>query len=312
MRLPKVSIIIPAYNEEKNIEDVLRSATNLDYPKEKLEIILVDDGSTDKTLEKAKKYKIKILRGKHEGVGVSRNLGWKRSNGDLVFFLDADQKIDRGFLRKMVPYFSDSKIAAVDCAEEMENKDKIIARMHYLKTVLGIRQYDFPFAKLCRKLVLKELGGINPEYGYYDDWEFTYRILKNGHRIVRNPNAIVYHNQPENFNEVWRQNRWSGRSIIFLFKNYKMQMVRKLLFPIICAPIPLYILFLFLPPFFKFIGILGISVFLLMETMRVFRMFMITKMFESVLTPIFDVITMDLYSIGIIIGLLNSKKTPKA
>ncbi|GAG18984.1 unnamed protein product, partial [marine sediment metagenome] len=134
----RVSIIIPAYNEEKNIDNVLQSATSLDYPKDKLEIILIDDGSTDNTLEKAEKYNIKILKGTHEGVGVSRNLGWRESNGEIIFFLDADQTINKGFLKKMIPCFSKPIIAAMDCNEEVGNNN-LIARLHYLRTMLGIK-----------------------------------------------------------------------------------------------------------------------------------------------------------------------------
>jgi cellulose synthase/poly-beta-1,6-N-acetylglucosamine synthase-like glycosyltransferase len=277
MKLPKVSIIIPAYNEEENIDVVLKSATQLNYPSEKLEIILIDDGSTDKTLEKAKNYPIKIIKGPHKGVGVSRNLGWKKSKGEIIFFLDADQRLKKNFLKKMVKCFSDPKVAAADCQEEVENKNKLIAKFHYLRTVLGIKKYSFPFAKLCRRSILKELNGINPQYGYYDDWEFTWRIVKKGYKIAREWDAIVYHHQPENFSEMWRQNKWAGKSIVKLFKDYKIQALRKLLFPFLCAPVPIYVLFLFGPLFLKIIGILGITLFMLVELKRSFEMYKITK-----------------------------------
>lgn len=310
--LPSFSIVIPAYNEEKRIGDCLRSATNLDYPKEKLEIIVVDDGSTDKTPTITSKFDVKVIKGPHKGVGIARNLGWKKAKGEIIFFFDADQKVEKKFLKKMAPLFIDKNVAAADCHEEVSNKEKLLPRLHYLRTLLGIISYDFPFAKLCRKKVLKELGGINPKYGYYDDWELTFRIRKKGYKIIRNFDAVIYHGQPENFHEVWRQNKWAGRSVIFLFDKYKKEMLRKLTFPAVCAPVPFYIIFLFLSNMLKTIGILGITIFIIIEASRIFKMFKRTKWIDCLIVPLFDIFTMILYAAGILIGLSKIKNEPKA
>ncbi|MEM5793041.1 MAG: glycosyltransferase [Candidatus Aenigmatarchaeota archaeon] len=306
MRYPKVSVIIPAYNEEDVIEDCLKSVTSLDYPKKKLEIILIDDGSTDKTVEKAKKFKIKIIKGPHKGVGVARNLGIKKSKGELILFVDADQRVERKLLKKMLPVILNPFVVGLDPQERVMNKNKFWAKMHFLRSNLGTYQYDFAFLRLFKKKIIKEIGIINPKYGYYDDWEFTYRAYKKYNKkgqIIRYRNAIVYHKYPENIGQMWRQNKWAGKSIIYLFPDYPLETLRKLIFPFLCwLPIVSMSLF-FGSGIFKKLGIILLIPFLLMEIYRSFRMYKITKYPESFFTPIFDIITMLMYLVGMGMGI---------
>lgn len=100
---PCISIAIPTYNEEKNIAKCLKSIFKQDYPKKLLEVFVVDDYSRDKTVEIAKKYSIKILySGAHDGE-VGKMIGFKRAQGELFLYLDADIELHgRDWLRKMV------------------------------------------------------------------------------------------------------------------------------------------------------------------------------------------------------------------
>ena len=99
-KFPKVSILIPAYNEEKNISKTIESVLKLNYPKNKIEIIVVDNESSDSTIKLAKKYgaKTHILFGKPPLVCQQRNLGAKRATGEYLLFLDHDMEISKGLL----------------------------------------------------------------------------------------------------------------------------------------------------------------------------------------------------------------------
>jgi glycosyltransferase involved in cell wall biosynthesis len=310
MKLLTVSIVVAAYNEEKDIKNLLDSLMALDYPKKKLEIIVVDDGSTDKTPQIISKYPVKIIKGPHKGVGVARNLGWKAAKNDIIMFFDADMIVDKKYIREVMKYYQNHSVVPAGGITFSRNADKFIARMLYLRNVLGIKENDFVFAAICPKKILKEVGGFDPSYGYYDDWELAMKIKKRCkiHRIAK---AKIWHNDPETLNELWRQCKWAGKSMIFSFKGYVIHGIRRVLFPLLCAPMPLYILFSFLQFPFNFLGITGLFLFLIIEIRRSIKMYHITKWKESFLTPLFDFFSMALVMIGMILG-LTSKNTPKA
>jgi len=307
-KLPKVSVVIPAYNEEDHIGKCLESIKKVNYPKNKIEVIVIDDGSTDDTRKIVSSFDVKLIKGKHEGVGISRNLGIKKSTGKIIIFLDADETINKNFIIEVVKPFENENIVGVDSYYKLVNNKGIIPRLHFLRILLGMDYKDSTFPKVCRKKIVQDIGGIKPRFGYYDDWDFKVRMSEKG-KIVRVKGAICGKIEPGNLREMWRQNKWAGKSIVKLFFGYKKDTIRKLLFPIMCAPIPIYLL-IFLTPFW-FLGLVGILPFLFIEIKRSFQMYRKTGWFESFLTAFFDIFTMDIYFIGIFLGLLDIKSVPK-
>ncbi|MBD3155535.1 MAG: glycosyltransferase [Candidatus Aenigmarchaeota archaeon] len=311
MELPRVSIIIPAYNEEKTISKCLSSIKKLCYPKSKLETIVIDDGSIDNTAKVVSKFDVNLIKGGHKGVGIARNLGIKKSKGEIIVFVDADEVMNKVFLREIVDPYKDKSVVGVDCSYKLFNTESKIARLHFLRIFLGMKEPGSPYPRSCRKKTIKEIGEIRPRFGYYDDWDFKVRISEKG-EILRVEDAVLKRIEPKNMKETWRQNKWAGKSILKLFKEYKLETLRRLLFPLLCAPVPIHFLFLFGPLFFKIIGILGLSFFFIIETKRSIGMYKMTKWKEAFLTPLFDIITMEMYCIGILLGILDWSSTPKA
>lgn len=112
MKYPMLSIVMPVYNEEKKIEACLKSIREQDYPQDNLEIVFVDDDSTDKTLEISRKYNIKIFRnGKHD-YDIGKSIGIKAAKGEYIMFLDADNILTRRDWIRMIitPLLEDSSI----------------------------------------------------------------------------------------------------------------------------------------------------------------------------------------------------------
>ena len=309
---PKVSFVIPAYNEEKDIGKLLDSLMALDYPKNKYEVIIVDDGSTDRTVEIASKYPIKIIKGPHKGVGVARNLGWRSAKFDIIVFIDADMILHKNFLKEIIKCFKDPKVAGADCTIRLRNKKSLIARVLFLRKELGVAQYKFPFVKICKKKVLKEVGGFDPQYGFYDDWVLNMRILEKGYKILFMPKAIIWHREPENLKEVYRQARWMGRSLLLSFKGYRLEALRRFLFVSLCAFLPIYVLSLFLPFPFNLLGFIGLFVFTVIEFWRSYKMFLLSKQKESFLTPLIDFVYMWFVYMGMIDGLIHIRSLPRA
>ena len=116
VEFPSISIIVPAFNEEKNIRKCIDSLLQLKYPS-KPEIIVVNDGSKDSTSAIAEKYRkngdIKLINQKNKGKGAAINRGVKSSVGELIVIMDADSSIEKDALLKMVGYFDNPKVGAV-------------------------------------------------------------------------------------------------------------------------------------------------------------------------------------------------------
>ena len=130
--MKKISIIIPVYNEEGVVIDCLKSLEKQTHPR--FEVIMVDDGSKDKTPQlnkeyKANKYKLTVLNQKHEGPGAGRNRGAQKATGEILVFVDADMTFDKDFLKKLVkPIESGDEKGTFSKEEHVSNWNNIWAR----------------------------------------------------------------------------------------------------------------------------------------------------------------------------------------
>lgn len=108
-KLPSISIVVPTYNEERNIGMCLGSIFGQDYPKKLLEVFVIDNYSEDKTLEIARKYPVKILMNKIKNNHVSKMIALRRSKGELFYYMDADLELaSKDFFKKLVYPLLDS------------------------------------------------------------------------------------------------------------------------------------------------------------------------------------------------------------
>lgn len=204
---PFVSVIVPTLDEEKNIEDCLESLLNLDYPEKKYEIIVVDGGSEDKTVEIAKKYQVKVLHNKKKNAAAGRNIGIKNSMADLVAFTDADCVVSKKWLKVLVSNISE-KVSCVGGPSLTHREDYFSTSVSYVLTSF------FGSAGSAQSYVYKEktfvpsLPNTNALYwkksiesaGFYDetfetgqDAELNYRIQKSGGKFLFVPEAKVWH-----------------------------------------------------------------------------------------------------------------------
>jgi len=128
----KISVIIPTYNEERDIKECLNSLLKQNYPD--FEIILVDDGSTDKTLRilsqlKSKDKKIRVYKQNHRGPGAARNLGAEHTKSFVLVFVDADMTFDKDFLGRLIDPILKGKAKGTFSKEEyVSNWDRVWAR----------------------------------------------------------------------------------------------------------------------------------------------------------------------------------------
>ncbi len=221
-RFPKTSIIVPAFNEEKTLFKTISSLIRLDYPKDKLELIVVDDGSTDNTLKIAKQFiskGVKVYTKKNGGKGETLNFGIKKATGEIIGCLDADSFVGRKSLKKMVAFFEDSKVMAVTPSLKVYKPKNILQRIQMVEYLIGIflrKVFAFlgsihvtpgPFS-IYRKTFFEKHGNYD-ENNLTEDIEIALRIQSNGYFIENSVDAPVYTMAPYKFNSLLRQRvRW--------------------------------------------------------------------------------------------------------
>jgi glycosyltransferase involved in cell wall biosynthesis len=218
----KISIIIPAYNEKKVLENCIESLGAQTY--KDFEIVVVDDGSTDGTLEILKNLKKSLLNFKfikqgHLGAGAARNAGAKLSKGEILVFVDADMAFDKDFLKNLVaPITEDMAKGTFSKEEYVANWYNIWARCWNInegweqKRRHPANYPDYqPVFRAILKSEFEKVDGFTPG-GYNDDWSL-YRKL--GYEAVNAPNAVFYHINPSSLGEVFKHAKWVGK------RNYK-------------------------------------------------------------------------------------------
>jgi len=221
---PSISILVPAYNEEKTIKSTLLSLIALKYPAGKKEIIILNDGSTDNTLNVAKQFAkkysfIKILDKKNSGKANSLNAGLKLAKGELVAVVDADSYPEPNALLKMVGFFNEPCVAAVTSKVLVKNKNNWLSRIQVLDySIIAWTRKLLDFIdsvyvtngplSVYRKNVLITIGGFDPK-NLTEDIEITWNLLSKGYQTRMAYAATVYTSVPERFKEWVNQRvRW--------------------------------------------------------------------------------------------------------
>lgn len=215
----KISVIIPVFNEQKDIENCLKSIFGQEY--NDFEVIFVDDGSYDKTLEILAKYKtagydIKLLKQNHKGAGAARNLGAKKAEGEILVFVDADMSFDPPFLEKLTEPIRKGLVAGTFSKEEyVSNKDNIWSKCWNINKGLPVDRMhprNYPDEQAVFRAILKvefdRVGGFDLT-GYIDDHTLAEKL---GYLATEAKGAVFYHRNPDSLMEVFRQARWIGKS----------------------------------------------------------------------------------------------------
>jgi len=227
--LPMVSVIIPVWNEEGSIEKTLKTILDSDYPKDKLEIIVVDDGSEDESLKIAKRFKSKIVKvysKENGGKGDALNYGIDKCKGEIIFTMDADTFVPRHSLKRMVRYFKNEDVMLVSPAILVHNPKTILERIQHVEFLLGLflrKTFSFLNAihitpgafSAIRKTFFDKYGGYDVG-NITEDLELTLRVQSHGYKVENAPDAPAYAIAAGKFIELAKQRR---RWYVGLMKN---------------------------------------------------------------------------------------------
>ncbi len=251
-----ISFLVPAFNEEKTIENTIEAIFNTNYPIK--EIIVVNDGSTDRTKEvvqrlKKKYKKLKLINKENEGKkAYAINYGLKEAKGELVAITDADSYPSPDAVGKMVGFFNDENVAAVTSCVFLKEKNKFfekIQEIEYIIMAWARKLLDFldsvyvtngPLS-IYRKKVLIEVGGFDTK-SITEDIEVTWHILSEGYQTRMSLDSKVYTTAPNKFKLWWRQRvRWGIGGIETIIK-YKKFFLKKGVFGFFIIPFVLFMI----------------------------------------------------------------------
>jgi poly-beta-1,6-N-acetyl-D-glucosamine synthase len=243
-RLPFVSIVIPAYNEKNRIKPTLESVLKLNYPKNRFEVIVINDGSTDSTgkvvkeVIKNKAFNIKLFDQENKGKGAALNLGLKKSKGEYFVCMDSDSFVSKDALHKLLPEFSDRNVAAVLPLLKVRQPKNLLQKMQWLEYIVNMFYKELmskldcvhvapgPFS-VYRKSILEDVGGFD-ENNMTEDLEISLRLQKHNYRIIQLLNTGVYTIAPSTLKALYKQrNRWYKGSVLNAITYRKMMFNKK-------------------------------------------------------------------------------------
>jgi peptidoglycan-N-acetylglucosamine deacetylase len=226
------SVVMAAYNEEKVIAATLRSLLQTDHGG-KLEIVVIDDGSTDETaaqVEKIADPRVRLIQQKNRGKARALQRGIAEASYELIVFVDADTHCQRDTLSQLLAPFSDSNIGAVSGHAKVGNLRSFIARCQSLEYIVGFNLDRRAYTKwncitvvpgaisAMRKEAIKRAGGLSLET-LAEDTDLTLALHKQKTRIVYVPGAIARTEAPETVRGLSRQRfRWAYGTLQCLWK----------------------------------------------------------------------------------------------
>jgi glycosyltransferase involved in cell wall biosynthesis len=203
---PEVSVVIPAYQAAEKIRASLRALNRQTVLRQRYEILVVDDGSTDGTADCAREGGAdRVLALLHQGPAAARNAGLEAAEGEFVLFLDADCRPSPDWIEQMLRPFADPRVMGVKGALLNEQRE-VVARLAQcefeerydrLESRAFIDFVDAGAAAFRRDLLLR-FDGFDPAFPYAngEDAELSYRLARAGNRFAFNRRATVYHDHP--------------------------------------------------------------------------------------------------------------------
>ncbi|MFD3499012.1 bifunctional polysaccharide deacetylase/glycosyltransferase family 2 protein [Streptomyces sp. NPDC058676] len=232
-----VSVIVPAYNEKECIANTLESLAQSTHP---IEVIVVDDGSTDGTSEIARSAaeslgmsNVRVIRQENAGKPAALNNGVRSASHDIVVMMDGDTVFEADTVRQLVQPFADPEVGAVAGNAKVGNRDTVIGAWQHIEYVMGFnldrRMYDLlrcmptipgAIGAFRREAVL-QVGGMS-EDTLAEDTDITIAMHREGWRVVYQEHARAWTEAPGSLKQLWSQRyRWSYGTMQALWKHRK-------------------------------------------------------------------------------------------
>ncbi|GAA2762843.1 glycosyltransferase [Streptomyces paradoxus] len=226
-----VSVLVPAYNEAKCIEQTVRSLVASDHP---IEVLVIDDGSSDGTariVENLGLPGVRVVRQLNAGKPAALNRGIANAKYDLIVMMDGDTVFEPTTVRELVQPFGDPRVGAVAGNAKVGNRDSLIGAWQHIEYVMGFnldrRMYDvlrcmptIPGAVgAFRRSALERVGGMSDDT-LAEDTDITMAMHRDGWHVVYAEKAVAWTEAPESVQQLWSQRyRWSYGTMQAIWKH---------------------------------------------------------------------------------------------
>ena len=192
-----------------------------------IEIIVVDGGSTDGTIELVKKYPIRLIEESTSSIGYARNLGVKKVRGKIVFFLDSDCYCVSNWIESMLPHFDRDEIVGVAGRIVAWNPKSLLARYQAVLMETPDNHAPVRHAPNCnlalRKKAIMSAGGFDEGLDWSEDLDLLHRLTSTHAIVIRENKALVYHRLPETYYEFFKKRTRAAISGGQIFAKYGME-----------------------------------------------------------------------------------------
>ncbi|MBU2617831.1 MAG: glycosyltransferase family 2 protein [Euryarchaeota archaeon] len=220
---PSISIIIPTYNEELVIEDKLKNTLSLSHPSHKLQIIVIDSASSDRTAEIAKSFSsVEVIRqDKRLGKAIALSEAFDHVTGEVVVITDADSALKKDVLRKALPYLADPNVGAitgrqilVDPASRTEQSYRnIFDMLRFAESKMASTPiFNGPFMAFKREVLEPP-----PPDSIADDTEMAMKVIRRGYRALYVQDAVFYEHAPSTRRSQIKQKERRAQGIVQTF-----------------------------------------------------------------------------------------------
>ena len=219
---PQVTILIPAKNVVDYIDKVIQSVMNLNYPKDKIEIIILDCFSTDGTIKALSKYPVKIIQ-EDCNPPTAYNHVLDSAKGEIIAFGDGDAIVNKNWLKQLVKHLDDPKVGGAGGLCLTANKDKIVPRVVGYELQYRYERMPDNISRIAtmnvvyKKSVLREVGGFEEKLDTGYDVEIGHKIIRLGYKIAFDSEAIVYHYHRDNLRSFLKQQYTYGINLSKLY-----------------------------------------------------------------------------------------------
>jgi glycosyltransferase involved in cell wall biosynthesis len=232
---PQASIIVPVFNGQNVIRDCIDSLLKLNFSGTEREIIIVDNGSSDRTPEILAEYGelIHCYQEQHRGASAARNHGIDKSRGKWIAFTDADCVVDTEWLLNIAPHISNPSVGIVGgkiLAKRPANKIELFGeRIH--DNQKAINEFFPPYVALGNwaspRQLLIEMGGFDTSLLRGQDLDLSYRIGAKGYSLVYEPKSVVYHSNEKTLFGLFQEGSIHGFNNHFVYQKHRPYIVAK-------------------------------------------------------------------------------------